>query len=302
MSYLATIARDGVVASFPLLAYRQKPLGVKGRGEYHSVGLMGLSKKQLTGSDIFQRTAIRFGDWCQRNFVRIAMVVVPTVILIIAVLVVQLYMDKQKSNRLDLLASIDNQNQQADIDLSQQLKDMQTRIDTLTKSDKEDDKNSAEDLRKQLEQLKTTQEEQSYTRYHDFFQQHQQHAEGWAAGMQAVGIALQSQRYDDAKAILTTILQHTTGQQFHQTQGRILYIKVLEESGDLDAALAEVDKAYATISDEYRPSLLLIKARILLAKDQSKQAAAVYEQIIADFADAPEASRARTIMMAISDA
>lgn len=269
---------------------------------------MGLSKKQLSGADIFQRTAMRFGDWCQRNLVRIAIVIVPTIVVIFVVLGMQLYMNKQKSKRMDMLASIDAQLQQDSVSLSQRTTDLQTRIDKLTKPDQEgnkdkgnkEDKKTAETLRKQLDDLKAKQEQAAYSRYNDFFQQHPQSAEGWAAGMNAVGIAIQAKRYDDAKAILEKILLHSTDQQFHQTQGRILYVKVLEDSGNFDQALGEIDKAYAIVSDEHRPSLLLIKARILLAQDQLEQATKAYEKIISDFASAPEASRARSIMMVLN--
>ena len=187
---------------------------------------MGLSKKQLTGSDIFQRTLMQFGDWCQRNLTRIAVVVVPTVLLVIIVLGMQMYMGKQKSRRMDKLAGIDALLQQEQIKQSTQLADLQTRIATLTKSDKGTDKKSAETLRKQLEDLETAQDKKAYSLYHDFFQAHQQDAEGWAAGMNAVGLAIQAKRYDDAKAILAKILLHSTDQQFHQTQKCFLVVLI----------------------------------------------------------------------------
>ena len=254
-------------------------------------------KQQLYGMDAFQTTMLRLLDWCRRNAGKIAFVLLPTLFVIIAVFIGQMYLEKQKNTRLDRVAAIDQQRQQALKQAEEKRKQLQTQIDTLQQS--EQDKKLTEALNKQLAKIKPKQEG-LFIAYHEFFKANSDNAEGWSAGINACAIATEEKRFAEAKEILQEVLRNSSSSIFYQTQGRILYVKVLEELGELDLALEEIDKGYNLVSNDYKPRLLLIKGRILIAKKQNKQATSAYERIISEFADSQEANRAKSIKMIIN--
>ena len=142
--------------------------------------------------------------------------------------------------------------------------------------------------------------QRSFEQYRDFFTAHPRSPEGWAAAMSAIGIALVDKQHDTAQELLTDLLKQSTKSDFYQVQARLLYIKLLEEHGKVEQALTETEQIYLLAPDDFKPETLLIKARLLLAQQQTSAARAVCEEIIKNFADSHVASKAKAIKVLLN--
>ena len=118
--------------------------------------------------------------------------------------------------------------------------------------------------------------------------------------MSAIGIALVDKQRDTAQELLTKLLTNSTKNDFYQVQARLLYIKLLEEQGKVEQALTETEQIYRLAPDDFKPETLLIKARLLLAQQQTSAARAVCEEIIKDFADSRAATKAKAIKVLLN--
>lgn len=261
-------------------------------------------KPDLSRVDAFQRAFLQLSRWIRHNARQIIIVVAPLAVVVIAVIIGQVYLKGQKNKRLAALAIINRiyaDEQQA---VTERRGALQKKIKEL-ESDKEQEQESGAKLddKSELEaQLKSIQADHSRSseRYREFFAAHQTSPEGWAAAMSAIGIAITSKQYDTAQELLTTLLQHSTKNDFYQVQARLLYIKLLEEQGNLAQALTETEQIYRLAPQDFKPETLLIKARLLLAQQQSSAARAICEEIIKDFADSQAAVKARAIKVLLN--
>jgi predicted negative regulator of RcsB-dependent stress response len=117
--------------------------------------------------------------------------------------------------------------------------------------------------------------------------------EGWLAGMRAVSIYSENKNYQDAAALLKQVVDKAKDEPFYQIQGRLVLINLYEELKNYDGALKEVD-VLSTLKDKsMEPQVLLIRGRILLGKNSKEEAAKSLDKLIADYAESPEAQKAR---------
>ena len=65
-------------------------------------------KPDLSKTDAFQRSFLQLAHWIKRNARAIAIVLVPLVVVIIAVVIGQIYLQSQKTTRLTQLAAVNN--------------------------------------------------------------------------------------------------------------------------------------------------------------------------------------------------
>ena len=254
-------------------------------------------KADLSKVDAFQRIFLQLAHWIKRNTREIIIVVAPLLLVVIVFVVGQIYLQSQKNKRLATLATInrvyDDEQQQAN-DKRSEFQDKIKAISKLEDSKAQDKPAPVKELEKQLKAVRAD-HSRSLEQYREFFTTHQTSPEGWAAAMAAVGIALADKEHDTARALLTTLLKHSTKNDFYQVQARLLYIKLLEEQGSIEQALTETEQIYRLAPQEFKAESLLIKARLLLAQKQDSEARAVCEEIIKDFADSRAASKARAI-------
>ena len=263
-------------------------------------------KTYLSKVDAFQLSFLLLARWMKRNARQITIVVAPLVVVVIAVIIGQTYMKSQKNKRLATLATINrvyDDEQQAAAERRSKLQEKIKKINELESKKEKNDKQDKSAEMKELEtQLKAIQADHSRSseQYRQFFATHQTSPEGWAAAMSAVGVALTNKKYDTAQELLTTILKHSTKNDFYQVQARLLYIKLLEEQGNIEQALTETEQIYRLAPKDFKPETLLIKARLLLAQKQNSAARAVCEEIIKDFADSRAAVKARAIKVLLN--
>lgn len=274
-------------------------------------------KPDLSRTDAFQRAFLQLSHWVRHNARQITIVVAPLVVVVLAVIVGQVYLKGQKNKRLAALATINRiyaDEQQAVAERRSALQEKIKKLDSGKKAERstverdsgkkqEQESGEQSDDKGELEtQLKAIRADHSRSseQYREFFTAHQTSPEGWAAAMSAIGIAIASKQYDTAQELLTTLLQHSTKNDFYQVQARLLYIKLLEEQGNLAQALTETEQIYRLAPQDFKPEALLIKARLLLAQQQNSAARAVCEEIIKDFADSHAAVKARAIKVLLN--
>ena len=256
--------------------------------------------------DAFQRSFLQLARWLQRNARPITIVVAPLAVVVIAVIIGQIYLKSQKNKRLATLATINRiyaDEQQAAIEHRGALQEKIKKINELesqqAKKDKQDKSAKLQELETQLKAIQSD-HGRSSEQYQQFFAAQQTSPEGWAAAMSAIGVALINKQHDTAQALLTTLLKHSTKNDFYQVQARLLYIKLLEEQGKIEPALTETERIYRLAPQDFKPETLLIKARLLLAQQQTSAARAVCEEIIKDFADSRAAVKARAIKVLLN--
>ena len=255
------------------------------------------AKPELGGLDAFQLYALRVGRWSKANSKQIAIVVLPIIVLTVGILLGRSYLKAQKDNRLAEIATIDSTYELEEKELATRRQQLQQEIDQLTKN-KTPASDKINDLRAKLDTLKADHHE-VFEQYRSFFHDNRQTAEGWAAAVRAVGIALADKKYRDAQQLLAELLLQVTENDFYRDQVRLLYIRVLEQLGETDQALTEIGNSYPQLPDRFKAQLLLIKGRLQLAQQRKTEALATYDQIIKDFADSRAALRAKSIKMVI---
>ena len=258
---------------------------------------MSKGKPELGGLDTFQLYALQIGRWCKTNSKQIAIVVLPIIVLVVGILLGRSYLKVQKDSRLAAIASIDSVYELEEKELATRRQELQQEIDQLSKQKTPTD-DRINDLRTKIDTLKADHSE-VFEQYRSFFDGNRQTAEGWAAAVRAVGIALADKKYREAQQLLAELLPLVTENDFYRDQARLLYIRVLEQLGENDKALAEIDNGYQQLPDRFKAQLLLIKGRLQLAQQRKSEAIATYDQIIEDFADSRAALRAKSIKLVI---
>ena len=263
-------------------------------------------KPDLSRVDAFQRSFFQLAHWMKRNARQIVIVVAPLAVVAIAVIIGQIYLKSQKDKRLVALASInriyDDEQKVADGrrgELQEKIKKIKELNAKKEKTAKQDKPAELKALEAQLKAIKAD-HSRSAEQYREFFAAHQASPEGWAAAMATIGFAITNKEYDTARELLTTLLKHSIKNDFYQVQARLLYIKLLEEQGDIELALTETEQIYRLAPKDFKPETLLIKARLLLAQKQNSEALAVCEEIIKDFADSRAAIKARAIKVLLN--
>ena len=263
-------------------------------------------RPDLSKTDAFQRSFLQLAQWVKRNVRAITIVLVPLAVVIIAIAIGQIYLQSQKTARLTQLAAVNNlynDEQQAAADRSatlrkkiKEIKDVESKKKVKGKLVKKDE---LQQLEQQLKDVRAD-HQRSFAQYRDFFNANPRSPEGWAAAMSAIGIALVDKKQDTAQELLTELLKHSTKNDFYQVQARLLHIKLLEEQGKVEQALTETEQIYRLAPDDFKPETLLIKARLLLAQQQTSAARAVCEEIIKNFADSRAASKAKAIKVLLN--
>jgi predicted negative regulator of RcsB-dependent stress response len=151
-----------------------------------------------------------------------------------------------------------------------------------------------DDLTKKAEAVKADHTE-SAQKFAEFFKKNDSNAEGWMAGLQAARLDVDLGKPAEAQPLLEQVLDKSKGNQFYQVQARLALISVLEDAGNYDKALAEVDTLDKLVDKEMKPRVLLAKGRIQMLKNQKTEAKATFNSLIEQHGTSPEAQKARSI-------
>jgi predicted negative regulator of RcsB-dependent stress response len=153
-----------------------------------------------------------------------------------------------------------------------------------------------EKLRKELAAVRADHSE-SLGKYIEFGKKYADVPEGWLAGMMAAQILADEGKTTEARQVLEGVLTKSGDQPFYQTQGRLFLVALLEEAGEWDKALAELDgldKALEKSGEsDLKATALLARGRIQLLKDAKEEAKKTFAQLLEKHSGSPEAQKAR---------
>lgn len=248
--------------------------------------------------DAFQVGMYKFFDWALKNKKLLMGLTLP-VVLVFAGLWgwSQISATKAESRRYEL-AKIDDLFAKEEESISKDREEIQKKLAEFNDDKKNATKNKAkiEKLEKDLESLQADHSE-SLKKYLDFLNQNLNSAEGMRAGLVAANIELQNKKFDNAKAILEKVLSNVPSGAFYNVQVRLLYAGVLEEVGEKEKALAEVDKVLLNVMDSIKPKVLFTKGRILTELDRKEEAQAVFSELTLKYANSQEARKVAAIKL-----
>lgn len=141
----------------------------------------------------------------------------------------------------------------------------------------------------------------SAVQFKGFYDKHTSQPEGWVAGMRYAGWLVRQGKQAEARGILEQILKASDSEKYgyFQSQGRFMLIAVLEDLGDWDAAVKEVDLLDKKAPTSLKPRTLLTRAEIMIHKKDKENALKAIETLIKDHAETAEADRARSLKVLV---
>ncbi len=136
----------------------------------------------------------------------------------------------------------------------------------------------------------------SSEQYKTFYVANPKNAEGWVAGLKYASFAAEQNKLEDAQKILEDLTKNAQGHAILQTQGLLLLISILEDRGEFDKALEQVNVLEKTASADLKPRVLLSKAQIYYFKKDFANTKETASKLLADYDNTPEADRARSLL------
>jgi len=153
-----------------------------------------------------------------------------------------------------------------------------------------------EALRKELALVRADHSE-SLGKYIEFGKKYADVPEGWLSGMMAAQIYADEGKTAQARQALEGVLSKSGDQAFYQTQGRLFLVGLLEDAGEWDKALLELDALDKTLDklneSEFKATALLARGRIQLFKDAKEDAKKTFASLLEKHSGSPEAQKAR---------
>ena len=114
--------------------------------------------------------------------------------------------------------------------------------------------------------------------------------------MTAARVLIDQNKAAEAQPILEGILTKSKDNRFYQAQTRLTLIGLLEQSGDYDKALGQVDALDKAVGAELKPLVLLTRGRLQLLKNDKATAKTTLNQLIDSYGTSTEAQKARTML------
>ncbi len=271
-----------------------------------------MSQKDELGSnlkkqDFFQKKATAFLSWMLLNKKTILILFSPILGIFLIGLIWQYVSDKKIESKRNDLSKINVVYQDESKAASDQRTEIEKKIEELTKSSDKDEKGNPKkieetpEIKKQKEimekQIADIKEDhsKSLAQYQDFFKAHTKDPSGWFAGFRAVTILLEKKDLEGAKKLLEEMSQQTKANSIYQFQIHSLLSGLYEEAGDDEKALAALDEAMKSSSDDLKPRLLLSKARILDKQNKRDEAKKNVDEILEKHASSREAEKAKAM-------
>ena len=153
-----------------------------------------------------------------------------------------------------------------------------------------------EALRKDLSAIRADHSE-SLGQYLTFSKKYQGDAEGWLAGLMAAQILAEDNKVADARSTLEAVVEKAKDQAFYQIQGRLFLSGLMEEAGEYDQALSQLevlDKSLEKLgAQDFKSKVLLARGRVLLLKNDKEEAKKTFGTLVELHAGSPEAQKAR---------
>jgi predicted negative regulator of RcsB-dependent stress response len=255
--------------------------------------------KSLKGPDQFQVQVMSLMDHAVKHWKVIVAVLVPVVLVAVGAYGYDVFQTNKKHARLEELGKV-----QVMFDAEQRTADdargvLQTQLEAVeAKLEKNKDDATAKAEKAKLEQEMDAivpKHDGSLAQYQEFFKKYGQTAEGWMAGMTAAKVLLDQEKVAEARTILEDVLKQSSESSFYQVQARLTLVSVLEEQGDFDQALAQIDALDKQADPELKPRVLLARGRIQMLKNARDEAKQTFSTLIENHGASPEAQKARSM-------
>jgi predicted negative regulator of RcsB-dependent stress response len=230
--------------------------------------------KALKGPDEFQARVLRVLDWANKNVKYLTLIAVPVALALIGLFVWKNVSESFRDKRLSELGQAqvvyDDEEKAAE-------KQRETFRGQIEKIDADMAKPAApvagqppppatpadpalaakkDALQKQVDAVKAD-HSASLKLFQAYFDKFAGKPEGWLAGMTAAKIQAEQNSYGDARSTLEKVLERADSDKFYQVQARFMLVGLLEEQGEYDAAIAEVDKLDSLVEPDATPRVLL---------------------------------------------
>ena len=273
-------------------------------------------KKALKQPDQFQAKGMMFLDWVMKNTNKLIMVAVPVVLVFVASAGYKYVQEQRRDKRLEELGKVQVVYEEEQRVAFKQRQDIAKQVEEIDKK-----LNPAADpaapadpakpapaaatpdpklvlektvLEKKMEDIKAD-HTKSIGLFAEYFKKHEGTPEGWMAGMTNARLLTEQEKIAEAKPVLETVVKVSKDSNFYQTQSRLALVGVLEELGDFDGALAQVDALDKSVEADLKPKILLAKGRLQMLKNANADAKATFNTLIETHGTSPEAQKARSI-------
>ena len=254
-----------------------------------------LNPNELKKPDAFQVQGFKTLSWMERNIKLLGLCIAPVVLLVCAFYAWNYFSERSVQKLRDELSSIDMIYQQEEEAVSKPREALQKEMQDFMKGAKGDQKLVDVKMKELQEKMALIKADHSgsLTKYEAFSQQNMNKPAGWRAGMEAANILVERNEYAKAVEILKPIMEKAQ-LPLYQTQGRIYYAALLEETGKKDEALIELDKALASKpNEELAANALMAKGRILQESGKKEEALKAFDEVLSKYAESSEVEKAK---------
>jgi predicted negative regulator of RcsB-dependent stress response len=275
-------------------------------------------KKALKQPDQFQAKGLVFLDWLVQHTKKVVLVAATVVIVFSLSAAYRYYQNERRDERLEELGKVQvvyEEEQRAAFkqrqDIAKQIEEIDKKLNPAPAAAPADPTKPAPApaavatpdpklvlektvLEKKMEDIKAD-HSKSIGLFADYFKKHEGTPEGWMAGMTNARLLTEQEKIADAKPVLENVVKLSKDSNFYQTQSRLALVGVLEELGDFDGALAQVDALDKTVEADLKPKILLAKGRLQMLKNSNADAKATFNTLIETHGTSPEAQKARSI-------
>lgn len=264
-------------------------------------GVVGMSKdkefsKSLKAPDSFQQTMAGLVNWVAANQALFFGSIGVLLLVFAGVFGWQFFRDKKITARQEALAEIDYQYAKEEEEVAKKRADLTKEMTDAKKPASGSDKNTAkqDQLQRTIDGLKAD-HTASMEKYKAYYESNKDVNEGWLAGMRYAGYLLSQKKFADARPIYEHILEKSKNSDFHQMHVGFVYANQLVEEKDFEKALQQTDMLLAKATDDIKPQVYLLRARILLAKGDKESATKALDALIKDHASSTEAQKAKSM-------
>jgi len=255
-------------------------------------------RKSLKGPDQFQTSLASWFDKAYAYRTQIAAAISVILVVLAGIIGWQYYQGHKKDQRQQALAEIESVYTEELKAAAEKRSQLQEGLkDIATKDEKKLTKNEQATktaIEAQIEAIKPIHDE-SVAKYKAFMDKYIEYPEGWMAGFRVAADHLKKEEFTEAKDILVKVMAKANGVLFYELQGRFLLANVLAELKEFDPALKEVDVLISKANSDLKPRMLLLKGRILVAKQDIASAKEAFDQLIKDHSASSEAQKARAM-------
>lgn len=265
-------------------------------------------KKAMKQPDEFQKKGILFLDWLMKNSSKVVLVLIPVALIFIGSSVYNYIQEGRRDARLEELGKVQVVFEAEQRSAFKQREEISKQIDAIEAklnppaaagaqpAPVADPKLTAEKeaLEKKMDAIQAD-HSVSTGQFLEFFKKYEQTPEGWMAGMTAARLLAEQKKVAEARPIIESVISNSKDSSFYQIQGRLSLVGILEELGDFDAALAQVDSLEKIADADLKPKVLLAKGRLQMLKNSKDDAKATFNSLIEAHGATPEAQKARSI-------